>query len=101
MRVLTSRGFVIREQNSVSCVIERFSNDCRKSNPNQSEQRDEPIKFLAISCSLLKAQEKSREEGAIGFGFTSHWFKNWRESFKLKNGIRVITFDSHFKTALL
>ena len=37
--------------------------------------------FLAIICNLLKAREKSRVNGAIGFGFASHWLKNWRESF--------------------
>mgnify|MGYP007094272054 CR=1 FL=1 len=61
--------------------------------------------FLAIICNSLKAREKSRVRGAIGFGFTSHWLKNWRESFqpitKSGNRNRVITFDSHLKTALL
>ena len=62
--------------------------------------------FLAIISNLLKAREKSRIHGAIGFGFgfASHWLKNWRESFKpnIKRRIRnhVITFDSHLKTAL-
>jgi len=37
--------------------------------------------FLAIICNSLKAREKSRVRGPIGFGFTSHWLKNWRESF--------------------
>ena len=37
--------------------------------------------FLAIICNSLKAREKSRVHGAIGFGFTSHWLKNVRESF--------------------
>ena len=32
---------------------------------NQSE-------FLAIICNLLKAREKSRVHGAIGFDFASH-----------------------------
>ena len=41
---------------------------------NQSE-------FLAITCDLLKAREKSHTQGAIGFGLTSHWLKNWREIF--------------------
>ena len=31
--------------------------------------------FLAITCNSLKAQEKSRVHGAIGFGFASHWLK--------------------------
>ena len=60
--------------------------------------------FLAITCSSLEAREKSRVPGAIGFGFDSHWLKNWRESFKpitkLSNRNHVITFDSHLKTAL-
>ena len=60
--------------------------------------------FLAITCNSLEAREKSRVHGAIGFGFASHWLKNWRESFKpiTKRSKRnhVITFDSHLKTAL-
>ena len=60
--------------------------------------------FLAIICNLLKAREKSRVHGAIGFGFASYWLKNWRESFepitKRSNRNHVITFDSHLKTAL-
>ena len=60
--------------------------------------------FLAITCNPLEAREKSRVHGAIGFGFYSHWLKNWRESFKLiakrSNRNHVITFDSHLKTAL-
>ena len=64
------------------------------------------LQFLAITCNSLKEQEKSRVHGAIGFGFgfVSHWLKNWRESFKpitkRSNRNHVITFDSHLKTAL-
>jgi len=61
--------------------------------------------FVAITCNSLEAREKSRVHGAIGFGFASHWLKNWRESFKpitkLSHRNHVITFDSHLKTALL
>ena len=61
--------------------------------------------FLAITCNSLKARERSRVHGAIGFGFASHWLKNWRESFKpntkRSNRNHGITFDSHMKTALL
>ena len=50
-------------------------------------------------------REKSRVLGAIGFGFDSHWLKNWRESFKpiakRSNHNHVITFDRHLKTALI
>ena len=60
--------------------------------------------FLAISCNSLKAREKSRVRGAIGFGFASHWLKNWRVSFKpitkRNNRNHVMTFDSHLKTPL-
>ena len=68
------------------------------SSMNQSQ-------FLAITCNSLEAREKSRVHGgAIGFGFDSHWLKNWRESFKpiTERSIRnhVIAFDSHLKTAL-
>ena len=61
--------------------------------------------FLAITCNSLEAREKSHVHGAIGFGFGSHWLKNWRESFKpitkRSNRNHVITFDSHLNTALL
>ena len=54
--------------------------------------------FLAITCNSLEAREKSRVHGAIGFGFTSHLLKSWREPFQpiTKSGNRncVITFDS-------
>ena len=62
--------------------------------------------FLAITCHSLEAREKSRVHGAIGFGFgfASHWLKNWRDSFKpitkRSNRNHVITIDSHLKTTL-
>ena len=60
--------------------------------------------FLAITCNSLEAREKSRAHGAIGFGFASHWLKNWHQSFKpittRSNRKHVITFDGHLKTAL-
>ena len=36
--------------------------------------------FLAIICNSLKAREKSRVHGAIGFGLAFHWLKNWRST---------------------
>ena len=63
--------------------------------------------FLAITCNSFKAREKSWVQVAIGFGFgfDSHWLKNWRESFKpitkRSNRNPVITFDSHLKIALV
>ena len=60
--------------------------------------------LLAITSNSLKAREKSRVHGAIGFGFASDWLKNWGESFKpitkRSNRNHAITFDSHLKTAL-
>ena len=57
------------------------------------------LEFLAITCNLLKAREKSPVQGVIGFA--PHWLKNWRGIFKpitkRSNRNRVITFDSHFK----
>ena len=94
-------------------TIERFSNDCRKPKPKQLLR---PIttgansamiqsEFLLFTSNSLKGREKSRVHGAIGFGFASHWLKNWRESFKpiakRSNRNHVITFDGHLKTALV
>ena len=60
--------------------------------------------LLAITFNSLQAREESRAHGAIGFGFDSHWLKNWRESSepitKRNNRNYVITFDSYLKTAL-
>ena len=58
-----------------------------------------------IICDSLEAREKSRVHGAMGFGFASHWLKNWRESFKpitkRSNRNHESTFDNHLKTAQL
>ena len=58
----------------------------------------------SLTCNSLVAREKSRVQGALGFGFAFHWLKNWRESFKSitkrSNRNHVITFDSHLKSAL-
>ena len=101
---------------SIMLIVERFSNDCRKLKP-KPKQLPRPIttgansamnqsQFLAITCKSLKAQEKLRVHGAVVFVFSSHWLRNWRESFKpvtkRSNRNHVITFDSHLqlKTAL-
>ena len=61
----------------------------------------EPSELLEITCNLLK----SRVQGAIGFGFASHWQKNWREIFKpiteRSSRDRVISFGCHLKGAQL
>ena len=36
--------------------------------------------FIEITFNLLKAQVKSRVQGAVGFGFASLQLENWRES---------------------
>ena len=45
--------------------------------------------FLAIICNSLDVREKSSVHGAIGFGYDSHWLKNWRN--------HVITFRQSFE----
>ena len=64
---------------------------------NQSE-------FLAVTCILLQAWEKSHVQGAVGFAFAPRWLKNWRDNFKpiskRSKSNDVFTFDSHLKTAL-
>ena len=52
------------------------------ANHNRNKQRHEPIRIPSNYCNSLEAQEKSPVHGAIGFGFGSHWLKNWRKSFK-------------------
>ena len=89
-------------------MLERFSNYYRKTKTKAittgTNSAMNQSQFLAITCNSLKEREKSRVHGAIGFGFPSHWLKNWRESFKpitkRSNRNHAITFDSHLKTAL-
>ena len=55
--------------------------------------------FLAITYNLFKARKKQRAQGqgAIGFGFASHWLKNSCETkpiTKRRNQNRVIIFES-------
>ena len=67
---------------------------------NQSE-------FLEFTRNLLKAPGKSPLQSVISSGFASHWLKikNWREIFssiiKRRNCNHIITFDSHFKIAVM
>jgi len=57
--------------------------------------------FQTITCNSLKAREKSRVHGAIGFGFDSHWCESFKPITKRSNRNHVITFDSHLKTTLI
>ena len=88
--------------------VETMGGTVDKITHQKSKQRDEPIKFVAITCNSLKAREKSYVQGAIGFGFGfgSHWLKRWREIFlaitnhqsPITNRNKrnsVLTFDSH------
>ena len=53
---------------------------------------------------LSQLQLSVTRSNLFGFGYNSHWLKNWRESFKpitkCRNCNHVITFDSHLKTVL-
>ena len=83
-----------------------FKSDCRKTNAKvitsthhkRNKQADK-----AITISRSKHGNK-RACKVLLHGFDSPWSKNWRENFKpiikRTNCNRVITFDSHFKTAL-
>ena len=56
--------------------------------------------FLANTCTSLKAREKSRVHGGIGFGFVLSLVEKLARVTKRSNRNHVITFDSHLKTAL-
>ena len=67
---------------------------------NQSE-------FKANTCNRRQARENPCDQGTIGFGFTSHWLRKWREFCqtiaernKTKQSQHAITFDTQLKTAL-
>jgi len=40
------------------------------------------LEFQAITWSFLKTRKESRLQGLIGFGFASHWLRNWRAIFE-------------------
>ena len=87
LSIVTSQKSKGRKKKTVQ-VIERLSNDCRKTKTKAitpiTTGTNRPMnqsQFLAITCNSPEAREKSRLHGAIGFGFASHWLKNWRESF--------------------
>ena len=89
-------------------VFKWLSKNQNQSNYSDQSRQGQTARWTNHNSSQLpeiffKAREKSRVHGAIGFGFASHWLKNWRESFKpitkRSNCNHVITFDSHLKTA--
>ena len=69
---------------------------------NQSE-------FEANSWNRRQARENAYERVTIGFGFASHWLRNWREfcqpiiegSIKKKQKSTRISFDTQLKTSYL
>ena len=78
-------------------LLERFEMTVEKPKPKQllrpitigTNSAMNQSQFLVITCNLLEAREKSRVHGAVGFGFASHWLKNWRESFKPRVAIAI------------
>ena len=102
----------MRNRSNHSCRYSGFEMTVEKPKPKQllrpittgANSAMNQSQFLAITCNSLKEREKSRVHGAIGFGFASHWLKNWHESLKpftkRSNRNHVITFGSHLKTAL-
>ena len=68
--------FALLQQFAQSCGCRKTNTKViTPTNSSGSKQRDEPI-TIASNYLLLKAREKSRVQGAIGFGFASHWLKN-------------------------
>ena len=64
---------------SLRAVVKWLSKNQYQSNYSCQSQSDQS-EFQVIICKLLKAREKSRVQDAVGFGFgfASHWLKNWR-----------------------
>ena len=61
---------------------------------NQSE-------FLAFSCNLFEARQKSHAQGTIGFGFATHRMKNWRlKHLVLKAFVHLFDFPTNVWVAL-
>ncbi len=72
--------------------MEQFSIECRKTKTkvitlanHKIKDTDNPVnqsKLEANTCSWQEARENVRERVTIGFGFSSDWFRKWREIFK-------------------
>ena len=68
------------------CSNDWLSKNQYKSNYSDQSQKEPkaPLtnqNFYQLFCNLLKAREKLRVQGVIGFRFASHWLKSWREIF--------------------
>ena len=72
-----SRVLVVAKKYEKEETLERFSMAVEKPKPKQlprpittgANSAMNQSQFLAITCNSLKAREKSRVQGAIGFGF--------------------------------
>ena len=77
------------------------------THPNVSKHGNKPIRISGYYQYLAQSARKNRanRQSTIGFGFTSHWLKNWRETLKpiskCSSSHRLIAFDSYLNTALI
>ena len=65
-------------------------------------EKPKPKQLLQpITTGAGSAINQSHVHGAIGFGFDSHWLKNWRNHAitKRSNRNHVTTFDSTFHSS--
>ena len=75
--------------------LERLSNDCRKTNTKGITPTNQRSRVLIkipsnhLQLTLLKGREKSRAQGAIGFGFACHWREVFQPITKRRNRNRV------------
>ena len=99
----------------LNLVVERFSNECRKTKTKviilaNHKDIDNPVnqsKLEANTCSRCKARENEHERVMIGFAFTSDWSRKKLEFFKpitkrsnAKPKQKRITFDTQMKNYL-
>ena len=73
----SKRYFGVGEGRGGRGGLEPLLIECRRTETkvNQSKRK-------VTTCSWRKPRENVCERVTIGFGFTSDWMKNWRESFK-------------------
>ena len=71
-------------------IIERLSNECRKTKRKKviwpiKKDGDNPVnqsKREVITRGRHKARENVHAQAVIGFDLTSDWLKKWRENFE-------------------
>ena len=100
---LNNWGLVCRQLISYSAAFKWLSKNQYPSNYSDKLQHEKAVRWT--NQNPYQSAGKSREQGGsdFGFGFASYWLKIWRDIFKpitkRSNRSRVITFDSHLKTA--